>query len=265
MAELLRRLGEQLGLFDEARSAAPDSPSPRGHRLLLGAEFVPYQLTRAKRRSIGFVVGPDGLKVRAPRWVSQADIDKVLQARADWIRRQLRAQQERTRQQESLRVQWGEGASLPYLGAPLQVRRGAATQWQAAEGEQPARLALRLPPEAAEAQWRDATQAWLQQQARMLFTDRLAHFAQLLGVPCPKLRLSSAKGRWGSASSSGVVSLNWRLMHFSPQLIDYVVAHEVAHLREMNHGPRFWQVVGELFPGYEGARAALKDAALPQL
>lgn len=271
MAELLRRLGEQLGLFDEpAPRPAADAPPARGHRLLLGGEFVPYQLTRAKRRSIGFVVGPEGLKVRAPGWVALGDIERVLQGRGDWIRRQLRLQQERAHQQAQLRVEWpraGEDqlARLPYLGAPLEVRRGSATQWQAAEGESPARLSLRLPPDASELQWRDATQAWLQTQARLLFAERLAHFAELLGVPTPRLRLSSAQGRWGSASTSGVVSLNWKLMHFSPALIDYVVAHEVAHLREMNHGPRFWAVVGELFPGYEGARAALKDAALPLL
>ena len=97
----------------------------------------------------------------------------------------------------------------------------------------------------------------------MHFTERLAHYAAKLGVAPPRLRLSSAKGRWGSASSSGVVSLNWRLMHFSPAMIDYVVAHEVAHLREMNHGPDFWALVSTLQPGYESAREALKRAQLP--
>jgi predicted metal-dependent hydrolase len=274
---LLRRLGEQLGLFDEASApAAPPIPVPpaltgQAHQqtpsraLQIGAQRVPYELTRAQRRTIGFAVGPDGLKVRAPRWVSMGDIERALLERGDWILRQLQRQQQRQAQQASLRVQWGEGASLPYLGAPLRVERGPSQRLLPAEAELPARLQLRLPEPAGEAQWRDATQAWLQAQARALFQQRLAYFAEQLGINVPKLRLSSARGRWGSASSSGVVSLNWRLMHFSEALIDYVVAHEVAHLREMNHGPRFWALVGELLPGFEDRRDALKHAALPEL
>ncbi len=264
---LLRRVGEQLGLFDEA-SPAPAEERRAERALLLGAHRVPYELTRAQRRSIGFVVGPEGLKVRAPRWVNVADIERALRERGDWILRQLQRQQQRQAQQASLRVHWGEGASLPYLGAALRVERGAVQQFLAADDGQPARLQLRLPEPAGEAQWRDATQAWLQAQARSLFQARLVHFAGQLGIAVPKLRLSSARGRWGSASQSGVhgvVSLNWRLMHFSEALIDYVVAHEVAHLREMNHGPRFWALVGELLPGFEDRRDALKQVALPEL
>lgn len=284
---LLRRVGEQLGLFDEGRetarerdstasspelSDAADAAGPaaasgaRLRQIWLGSQRMPYLLLRARRRSIGFSVGPEGLQVRAPRWVALSEIEAALVQRSDWILRQWRLQEQRRQQQELLRVRWGEGASLPYLGEPLRVERAEqATQWLPAVDEQPARLCLRLPPDAAEAQWRDATQAWLQARAREHFERRLTHFADCLQMATPRLRLSSAKGRWGSASSLGVVSLNWRLMHFSPALIDYVVAHEVAHLREMNHGPRFWALVGELLPGFEGAREQLKRAELPGL
>jgi predicted metal-dependent hydrolase len=256
---LLRRLGEQLGLFDDAPAGGAEAGAAR-HQVWLGGQRLPYELTRARRRSIGFAVGPEGLRVRAPRWVSVADIEAALGARADWILRQLQVQQQRRHQQELLRIQWGEGAELPYLGRMLRLVRGVDAQ-QALERE--ALLHLPLPEAATEAQWRDLTQAWLQAQAREHFAQRLAHFAAKLGVAPPRLRLSSAQGRGGSASSSGVVSLNWRLMHFSPVLIDYVVAHEVAHLREMNHGPDFWALVGTLQPGYETAREALKRAQLP--
>jgi predicted metal-dependent hydrolase len=261
---LLRRVGEQLGLFEDEAPAA--EPGSKLREVWLGSQRLPYVLQRAQRRSIGFVVGPEGLQVRAPRWVGIAEIEAALRQRGDWILRQWQLQQQRRRQQESLRIRWGEGAELPYLGEPLRVQRGELPGWQPAQDGLPACLALRLPPDASEAQWRDATQAWLQARARELFEARLAHFAALLQVPQPRLRLSSAKGRWGSASKRsdhGTVSLNWRLMHFSPALIDYVVAHEVAHLREMNHGPRFWAVVGELLPGFEQSRERLKRAELP--
>jgi len=80
------------------------------------------------------------------------------------------------------------------------------------------------------------------------------HLAQQLRVRCTRLALSSAQTRWGSASADGSIRLNWRLVHFGLPVIDYVVTHELAHLREMNHGPRFWAVVGSVVPDYRAAR-----------
>ena len=82
-----------------------------------------------------------------------------------------------------------------------------------------------------------------------------------LGVAPPPLTLSAARTRWGSCSLKTGIRLNWRLIHFPPHVIDYVVAHELAHLREMNHSPSFWAVVGQLFPTYKAARADLKKLA----
>ena len=106
-------------------------------------------------------------------------------------------------------------------------------------------------------------QSWLQRQARRVFEERVAHFAQKLNVRCRRLTLSSAQTRWGSASQDGSVRLNWRLIHFAMATIDYVVAHELAHLREMNHSPRFWDVVRSVLPDFERSRGALKDDTLP--
>ena len=118
---------------------------------------------------------------------------------------------------------------------------------------------------AGEAQLRDAVQCWLQRQARRIFEERCAIYAERLGVRMTRLALSSAQTRWGSASASGAIRLNWRLIHFSLSTIDYVVAHELAHLREMNHSPRFWDVVRSVLPDYEGARRALRSQTVPQL
>lgn len=78
-----------------------------------------------------------------------------------------------------------------------------------------------------------------------------------------RLRLSSAQTRWGSASADGTIRLHWRLMHFSLAVIDYVVAHELAHLREMNHSPAFWQIVRSVIPDLEARKAVLKTPGLP--
>jgi len=80
-------------------------------------------------------------------------------------------------------------------------------------------------------------------------------------LPVPPVRLSNARTRWGSCSSLSGIRLHWRLVHLPPELIDYVVAHEVAHLREMNHSPRFWAVVESVCPAWRTGRARLRQAA----
>ena len=100
-------------------------------------------------------------------------------------------------------------------------------------------------------------------QARRHFTARLDAFAPLMGVRWQKLALSSARTRWGSASANGSIRLNWRLMHFRPPVVDYVVVHELAHLHEMNHSPRFWAHVQAQLPGYTALRAELHSQTPP--
>src|SRR5690606_9679964 len=98
-------------------------------------------------------------------------------------------------------------------------------------------------------------------QAQAWFGPRLEYFLEKGGLCINRWRLSSAATRWGSCSSDGNIMLNWRLIHFPPEAIDYVIAHEVAHLRELNHSPRFWQEVGKLMPDFEKARNVLKTHA----
>ena len=112
-------------------------------------------------------------------------------------------------------------------------------------------------------QLREAVQGWLQRQAMAVFQERCAEFSARLGVRVRRLTLSSASTRWGSASADGSIRLNWRLIHFGLPVIDYVVVHEMAHLREMNHSQAFWEVVRSVMPDYETARVELRDRLLP--
>jgi hypothetical protein len=122
-----------------------------------------------------------------------------------------------------------------------------------------------LPQHADAAQIRDVVQSWLQRQAKRIFEERCRLFADRLGVRMTRLTLSAAQTRWGSASADGSVRLNWRLVHFGLSVIDYVVAHELAHLREMNHSPAFWDVVRSVVPDYEHLRGSLRTEVLPLL
>jgi predicted metal-dependent hydrolase len=121
-----------------------------------------------------------------------------------------------------------------------------------------------LPHSAHGDQIRDVVQAWLMRQAQALFQERLDHFAPLLGVQWRRLSLSNAGTRWGSAKSDGSIRLHWRLVHFRAEVIDYVVAHELSHLRVMDHSPRFWDTVRAVVPDYIDLRGQLKDEAIPK-
>lgn len=88
--------------------------------------------------------------------------------------------------------------------------------------------------------------------------ERLNHYAPRMGVSFKQLSLSSAKTRWGSCTSEGNIRLHWKLIHCDLHIIDYLVVHELAHLREMNHSARFWQIVANEIPDYAERRKALK-------
>jgi hypothetical protein len=236
----------------------------------LDEHVVAYALKRARRRTIGFIVGTDGLCVNAPKWVNLGDIEAALRDKGGWILRKLREQQERQQRLQQARVDWRDGASIPFLGEPVIVvldprTTGAVLDSGAEALPGVARLTLHigLPHTAGAEQIRDAVQSWLQRQARRVFEERCRHFAQQLGVRVKRLALSSAQTRWGSASADGSIRLNWRLIHFALPTIDYVVVHELAHLRHMDHSPRFWDVVRSVVPDYQERRGMLRDDALP--
>jgi hypothetical protein len=258
-------------------AAAPLAPAifrhPRAQReIRLGEHLIGYELRRARRRSIGFTIGGEGLTVSAPRWVGIQDIESALRGKAAWILRKLADCAERSRRLDASRIEWRDGATLPFLGETVIVvldPRATGAVLNVATDTLPgvARLTLHLalPASAQPEQIRDAVQSWLQRQARRIFDERCSLYAERLKVRMTRLSLSSAATRWGSASADGSIRLNWRLIHFGLPVIDYVVAHELAHLREMNHSPRFWDVVRSVFPGYEAAREVLRDPALPVL
>jgi predicted metal-dependent hydrolase len=249
---------------------------PRANReALLGVCHVAYEFKRAKRRTIGFVVGADGLVVSAPKWVPLYEVDAAVQEKSAWIVKKLSEARERTDRLEAARISWKDGATLPFLGEPVIVvldprhafdAVGAIlnTDADALPGVPRHTLHVGLPHSATPDQIRDAVLAWLMRQAKRLFIERLDHFAPQLGVRWRKLALSSAGTRWGSASADGSIRLNWRLIHFKPSVIDYVMVHELSHLRVMDHSPRFWDTVASVVPGYAELRSQLKDEAVPR-
>jgi predicted metal-dependent hydrolase len=270
-----------LDLFDDSpllhRASLPPAQfaHPRASRhIALATCDVAYAFRRAKRRTIGMVIGPDGLEVRAPRWVTLGEVESTLHEKADWIVRKLVEMQEQQRRLGEARIQWCDGVVLPYLGASLQVvldssaaLKKNSAQLETSGNEDPKAktlyvLRIGLPTNASPEQIRDATQAWLMRRAKELFAERLNHFAPQLGVAWKRLSLSSASTRWGTASADGAIRLNWRLIHHKLEVIDYVVAHELSHLRVMDHSPQFWDTVKSVMPDYPARRRVLRDEPL---
>lgn len=242
---------------------------PRGpndaplRQIQLGSHTVHYLLRRSTRRSHGFMINDDGLHVTSPRGASLADIDNAIRAKQRWILTKLFERSER-QVMRALRptVEWVDGARLPYLGGEIVLRLQEAARSHCAFDADTRELKLGVVPGLIEWQIRERVKLWFQDEAKRLFGERLDLYAPQVGVSYNSYAISSAGTRWGSCTVAGNIRLNWKLIHYPLALLDYVVIHELAHLREMNHSPRFWAVVGEVFPDYEGAKAALRKRSV---
>ena len=236
---------------------------------LLDDVLVAYALRRGKRRSIGFSVGPDGLTVSAPKWVPLYEIDQAVLEKSRWILKKLQETRDRHQQLKAASIDWKDGCYVPFLGEHLKVvlqpccAAGSAGPELKKNLPGAPTLHVALPQSATAAQIRDTVQVWLMQQARQIFKERLDHFAPVVRVQWRKLGLSSASTRWGSASADGSIRLNWRLVHLTLPVIDYVVVHELSHLQVMDHSPQFWDTVRAVMPDYADLRRQLKHQRVP--
>ena len=241
-----------------ATPAGPVQPGRR--RVQVRDHFLEYRLARSKRRTIGFLIDEDGLRVTAPKWVTVAEIENAIREKQRWILAKLAERRERSARRLQPHMQWCDGATLPYLGNDISLRILAAQAAGVTYSPEARELTVSLPPEAGEQQLKDRVQGWLQLEAKRVFAERLPVYAEKLGVTYQSFALSSATTQWGSCTAEGRIRLNWRLIHFALPMIDYVIAHELSHLREMNHSPRFWATVQSIFPEFEMAKRVLRES-----
>ena len=245
----------ELPLGDEKPLTADETQ----RTIALDDRIVPYVLRRAKRRTIGLSIDHRGLRVGAPRRASLAEVEALILSHSQWVASKLDEWRSR-RRPETLNVV--DGLQLPLLGQSLTVRVGLGSNrilWNE-QGAGGAGLILNLLLRAPEHAGRVLEKA-LREKARALFAERLVHYAAQLAVELPPLTLSAARTRWGSCSVRSGIRLNWRLVHFPQHIVDYVVVHELAHLRQMNHSRRFWAIVEAFCPDYRAARDELKRLA----
>ncbi|HVF63502.1 MAG TPA: SprT family zinc-dependent metalloprotease [Casimicrobiaceae bacterium] len=224
-------------------------------RISLKGAQVDFRLVRTRRRTIGMEIDLAGLTVRAPRWVTIGEIEEALHERSDWLLRTLDAW--RGRRRDVLPHEWRTGARILYGGHELTL------------AVYPARRPLIRPdlfdltilhPHAVDSrQVASFVMHWLRDEALRLVVPQVARFTRQLKHAVPPVKISNARGEWGSCNHKGEIRLNWRLVQLPRELAEYVVAHEVAHLHELNHSPRFWAVVETLLPAHATRRRALDE------
>ena len=223
----------------------------RGIHLLNQA--VTYTLVRRKRRSIGFKVDGSGLTVSAPPREPYNYLEQLIQERAPWIVKKLQEMEARRLPQRT----WQNGEHLLLLGDELELN-----VYRSHRRAEPIRSVDKIWIGVADTQDAEAVEArvtqWYRRLATQHFKMRLDCYAPRLGVPPPHLKLSNAKTTWGMCLSSGVIRLSWRLIKAPQAQIDYVVAHEIAHLKHMNHSRAFWDTVERLYPDYQRQREELE-------
>jgi predicted metal-dependent hydrolase len=233
-------------------------PAVEQRAALLAGKHVTYTLKRSgKRRSIGLRIDDRGLTVSMPLRASESWLHSVLQDKAHWVVEKLDGWQSR----KPTEVRWRDGEVVSFLGERL-VLRVRQSLFAAPIQQRGKELWVFVADDNDAAHIEQLVWQWYRQQAETLFAGRVAHYAPLLNVAPRVLKLSSAKTQWGSCTARGTVRLNEQLIRLPLRLIDYVVVHELAHLREMNHSAAFWSVVGSACPDYAKLRRELKSVGL---
>lgn len=223
---------------------------------LVDREIV-YKLIRRNRKTIGLRINRDGLTVSVPLQATLGNVEQALHNKAAWVIKNLDAWKEK----KIIHPEWCLNATFWLLGNPYRLTLAESDKLQMVLQDDKTEQIQEISPQfvtLTSCQIEQFVMAWYRKQAMAHMSERIALYAGKLGVPSPKLRLSSARTRWGSCSSHGTVCLNWRLIQLPLPLLDYVVAHELSHLIEMNHSPAFWKVVERIYPDYRQAQMELK-------
>jgi hypothetical protein len=225
-----------------------------------------YRLFRNpnRRRSLTMRMRGGELEISVPKRAAVRVVEDFIASRWDLIQKWRQAHAERREKEQEAQKSILSERRIPYLGGsiPFTVEAGRGGYRLTEDG---LRLFTARVPQ-TEADLMDLLCRWYKLHAKKLFSEALEERIVLSGLPADyrqiTLRVSSAKTRWGSCSSRRTVSLNWRLLFYDKRLLDYVLCHELAHLREMNHSARFWKQVEAYYPNFREVRGELKKIRL---
>ncbi len=222
----------------------------------LCGRWIEYRFARRRRRTIAISVDASGVSVSAPLRAPWRDIEAFLKQKERWI---VAKMDEWARLPPPAVVRGASGESLPLFGSAVTLEVSTGRR---AVRREPGRLVVSAPSPQRVSK---VLLGWLKNQALEALVPRAEHYAAHLEVAPPLVALSNARTQWGVCTEGGSIRLSWRLVHLEPALADYVVAHEVAHLVELNHSKRFWNLLAKLYPDWREARERLElaGASLP--
>lgn len=217
-----------------------------------------YQIVRSsRRRSISIEIKAAEVVVRAPVRVPERELHHFVREKSAWIVKKIAEQQQHL---DSLpRRTYFAGSEFPYLGRTLRLSLAAAASASVALVDDCLQVCLssrsRLAPQE---QARRLIYVWYQQQAVSILTARTSALAAQMGLRCSAVTIRATRSKWGHCTSRGAIQYNWQIILAPETIVDYLVAHEVCHLRHPNHSPVFWQLVASVCPAYESERAWLR-------
>ncbi|MCK0149892.1 M48 family metallopeptidase [Marivita sp. S6314] len=216
-----------------------------GLRTLPGNPEIPLKLrknARARRMTLRISRVDGSVTLTVPRGVSEREALAFAAEQQDWVRGHLAKQ--------AAQVLVSPGHDLTVAGQRFALVQGTSKRLRAGNG------VIELPEPVEKG--RRHLLAWLKEQARAELSRASDRYSAQLGKPYTRLTLRDTRSRWGSCSSAGALMYSWRLVLAPPRVLDYVAAHEVAHLAEMNHSPAFWRVVEQLYGPHKDARVWLR-------
>lgn len=219
-----------------------------------------YQLIRSNRKSIAISFDRDGnLVVKAPLWMSLQEIESFVASKKEWIAatdlRLKRARQKALAQKPRLE----SGDILIYLGEKRALSVIREERSRARIKCVMDRLLMWVPYEADYEYRRSQLEKWYRREAQLVFAQKALEYARILNVNFEKIHIKDQKSRWGSCSGRGNLNFNWRLIMAPEPVCDYVIIHELCHLRFMDHSANFWRLVESLCPNYRQYREWLKE------
>lgn len=216
---------------------------------------VPQLVRHPRARRYVLRLTPDGTpRVTIPRWGSKREALAFLESQREWVSRERQRQAERARGRPTR--DWFDGHRVLLGGREMALCRGVGRRAGVVEGDGVLHV---TPRDRDGANLRPVASAWMLARARRVLPARLLELAARFDLAVTQVSVRNQRARWGSCATGGRVSLNWRLVQTPDAVRDYVLIHELMHLRQPNHSARFWALVARACPGYEASRRWLRE------